>query len=97
MPDLDEVLRQAGVGREKLRTLMYDDEIAQAAGTRLDALLTTPFRLEGKDSDYITTQLLNPVLRDALSGAWRSRLYGYSVLEAVYYKREDGKVAEISG
>jgi phage gp29-like protein len=92
MPDLDEVLRQAGVGREKLRTLMYDDEIAQAAGTRLDALLTTPFRLEGKDSDYITTQLLNPVLRDALSGAWRSRLYGYSVLEAVYYKREDGKV-----
>lgn len=92
MPDLDEVLRQAGVGRDKLRTLLYDDEIAQACETRQDALLTTPFRLEGPKADYITDELLAPVLRDAIGGAFQARLFGYSVLEAVYFQREDGKV-----
>lgn len=92
MPDLDEVLRQAGVGRDKLRTLLYDDEIAQACETRLDALLTTPFRIEGDKADFITDELLKSVLRDALGGAWQARMFGYSVLEAVYYQRDDGKI-----
>lgn len=93
-PDLDEVLKQAGIRRDKLRTLLFDDEIAQACETRLDALLATPMRLEpseGQGADLLY-EILEPVLRDALAGAWQSRLFGYSVLEAVYYARDDGKV-----
>ena len=50
IPDLDEVLKQAGIRRDRLRTLMYDDEIAQACETRLDAMLATPLRVEPSES-----------------------------------------------
>ena len=42
VPDLDEVLRQAGLRRSHLRVLTFDDEIAQACETRQDALLGVP-------------------------------------------------------
>jgi phage gp29-like protein len=94
MPDFDEVLKQAGIKRDKLRVLIYDDEIAQAVETRLDALLATPMRLEpgeGNEAELIT-EILEPVIRDAVTGAFQARLFGYSVLEAVYMYREDGKI-----
>ena len=37
--DIDEVLKQAGVSRQRLSVLMADDEVAQAMETRLDAVL----------------------------------------------------------
>jgi 2-hydroxychromene-2-carboxylate isomerase len=42
--DIDEVLRQAGLTRQRLSVLMVDDEIAQAMETRLDAVLNAPWR-----------------------------------------------------
>jgi len=94
IPDLDEVLKQAGIRRDRLRTLMYDDEIAQACETRLDAMLATPLRVEPSESTQgkLIMDVLAPVLQDAASGAWQARLYGYSVMEAVYYRREDGVI-----
>lgn len=94
MPDLDEVLRQAGVSRSKLRVLMYDDEIAQACETRLDALLSVPMRLEPSEGGNAETimEILNKVKVDAVSGIFSARLFGYSVLEAVYEERDDGKI-----
>lgn len=94
VPDLDEVLRQAGIRRDRLRTLLYDDEIAQACETRLDSLLATPIRFEpseGADAEFLT-EILEPVMGGLLSAAFQARLFGYSVAEAVYVKRPDGKV-----
>lgn len=94
MPDLDEVLRQAGVTRSKLRVLLYDDEIAQACETRLDALLSVPMRLEPSEGKAAETlmDILGKVKVDAIAGIFSARLFGYSVLEAVYMKREDGAI-----
>lgn len=94
VPDLDEVLRQAGIRRTHLRVLTYDDEIAQACETRQDALLAVPIRIEpneGAESELLA-EILAPFLGDAVSAAFQSRLYGYSVIEAVYSRRSDGKI-----
>lgn len=99
VPDPDEVLKKAGVPRHRLSALLFDDEIGQACETRLDALLTVPahvYRAEGetgadKSVDILT--LLAPWLETIQSGAWQSRLYGYSVMECVYdNQREDGLI-----
>lgn len=94
VPDMDEVLRQAGVRRDKLRVLLYDDEIAQACETRLDALLAVPMRIEPSEGPQaqLLNDLITPVLRDAVTAAFQARLFGYSVMEAVYEPRPDGKV-----
>ncbi len=42
--DVDEVLRKAGLSRQRLLVLMTDDEISQAMETRLDAVLNAPWR-----------------------------------------------------
>ena len=62
-PDLDEVLKQAGIRRDKLRVLLYDDEIAQACETRLDALLAVPMRLEPSEdqSGALLRDILKPL------------------------------------
>ena len=94
VPDPDEVLKQAGIRREHLRKLLTDDEIAQACETRLDAVLATPFRLEpseGPSADFLYSTL-NPVLNDLVSACFQARLFGYSVVEAVYGSGPDGKV-----
>jgi phage gp29-like protein len=93
-PDVDEVLRQAGVKRDKLRALLYDDEIAQACETRLDALLSTPLRFEPTETTQSQKleQVMHPIVKELLAGAWQARLFGYSVLEAVYEKKEDGSI-----
>lgn len=93
LQDPDEVLKQAGVRREMLQRLMYDDEIAQAFETRLDALLAVPMRLEPSEGDAAVKieAILKPFLRDALAGVFNARPYGYSVLEAVY-SQEDGYI-----
>lgn len=94
MPDFDEVLRAAGIRRDKLRTLLYDDEIAQACETRLDALLATPIRFEPNEGTgaELISEILEPHLRELIAGAFNARLFGYSVSEAVYEQREDGKI-----
>lgn len=95
LPDLDEVLKQAGIRRERLRVMLYDDEIMQACETRLDALLATPVRFEPSETaqSMLLETVVRPVIRDLVSAAWKARLYGYSVAEAVYHLREDGVVA----
>ena len=92
MPDVDDVLRRAGIRRHNLRVLLGDDEIAQATDTRLDALLATPLRLEiaadrNGGNEAFAEFLLVEITRHAehiIAGAWASLLLGYSVLEAVY-------------
>lgn len=99
VPDPDEVLKKAGVPRHRLAALLYDDEIGQACETRLDALLTVPahvYKAEGEsgpDKAVELMTLLAPHLETIQSGAWQSRLYGYSVMECVYdAQRQDGLI-----
>lgn len=92
MPDLDEVLRKAGIKRHQLERLLDDDEIGQAVETRVDALTAVPFRLnpsEGAQADFIIAQL-NQFIKPVVKSAFNARLYGYSVQEAVYKPTDDG-------
>lgn len=94
LPEIDVVLKQAGIKREKLSILLGDDEIHQACETRLDAVLATPWRVEPSEDDEGKRlhELLKPFISDCVSGAFKARLYGYSVMEAVYKQEPDGKV-----
>lgn len=85
-PDVDEILRKAGLGRAGLRQLEYDDEVACAIETRLTALLGTPWRLEpgeGPAHDLCHDQLALH-FDDLVTGIFNARLYGYSVVELVW-------------
>ncbi len=91
-PELDETLIRAGVTRHKLRVLLEDDEIFQATQTRLQALLSSRVRFEPDNSPAaIQVQaLLEPHLIEAITGAFKAVLFGYSVMEAVYAPVDDG-------
>lgn len=92
--DVDEVLRQAGLSRQRLSVLMTDDEISQAMETRLDAVVNAPWRLIEDHGEQ--TQLLIEQIKywhnEIVSGAWEACPYGYSVMEAVYAQLDDGKI-----
>lgn len=94
MPDVDEVLRKAGITRHRLKVMMYDDEVYQAIEKRQDKLESAPWRLE--PAEGIETEILYAHLREWWSeiilGAQNARWYGYSVLEAIYSKLENPKV-----
>lgn len=94
VPDLDEVLRKAGIKRHQLSALLYDDEIDQAVETRIDALLAVPFRLnpsEGPAADFLIAQL-NDFIKQVTKNAIKARFYGYSVQEATYQVNDDGYI-----
>lgn len=93
-PDIDEVLRKAGIARHKLRVLLDDDEIAQAVETRIDALLATPLRIE--PSNTAEAENLNAILKEwffeIAAGAMNGLFFGYSVQEAVYELKPEGYI-----
>ncbi|MFW1970600.1 phage portal protein family protein [Acinetobacter bereziniae] len=92
MPDVDEVLRKAGVTRHRLSVLMYDDEIYQCVEKRQDKLESSPFRLDPESGikDSIQTKILTQQITkwwsELVLGTQNARWYGYSVIEAVYNK-----------
>ena len=97
--DVDEVLRQAGLSRQRLSVLMTDDEISQAMETRLDAVLNAPWRFvedHGEQTIFLK-ELFTKWHFEIVSGAWEACPYGYSVLEANYKIDENNRftLAEI--
>lgn len=91
-PDIDEVLRKAGIARHRLKILLDDDEVAQAVETRIDALLATPFRIEPSDTPEaeLLRQELNEWFCEIAGGALNALLFGYSVQEVVYEQKQSG-------
>lgn len=89
-PDIDETLRKAGIQRHRLSILLDDDEIGQAAETRLDALLGAPYRLEPNDTKEaeLLTQELNEWFVELASSAHNALFFGYSVQEAIYMRKD---------
>ncbi len=95
----DEILRKAGKDRTELRRVVADDEVATAVDTRLAALVGTPIRLdqsEGPVSEFVWPELERHG-ETVIEGAFSALLYGYSVIERVWVRRDDGRlvVAEI--
>lgn len=89
-PDIDETLRKAGIQRHRLSVLLDDDEIGQAAETRLDALLGAPYRLEPNDTPEaeLLTQELNEWFVELATCAHNALFFGYSVQEAIYERKD---------
>jgi phage gp29-like protein len=94
LPEIDSVLARAGIHRHQLRELEFDDEIAAALDTRRDAVLSTPWRLEGEDGERTVwvMEQLEPCIESILRGAWAAVPYGYSVMEAIYANVEGGRI-----
>lgn len=97
--DIDEVLKQADVSRQRLSVLMADDEIGQAMETRLDAVLNAPWRFV-EDHGEQTIFLKDLFTRwhfEIVTGAWDACPFGYSVMEANYFIDENNRfsIAEI--
>ncbi|AXQ22589.1 DUF935 family protein [Acinetobacter wuhouensis] len=84
--DIDEVLRAAGLSRQKLSVLLADDEISQAMETRLDSVLNAPWRFaeDHGEQTLFLKELLTKWHFEIVSGAWEALPYGYSVMEAVF-------------
>lgn len=96
MPDPDEALKRAGIQRHQLRAVEMDDEVTAALDTRREAVIGTPWRLEGGTARW-RTELeaeLRPHVETLLRGAFSAVPYGYSVIEVVY--RNDGGRAGIA-
>lgn len=86
MSDPDAVLKKLGIRRTDLRALEGDDEITAAMDTRIESVLSTPWRLEpgiGQGSDFVWAQL-ETHLPELIRGALSANKYGYSVLELIY-------------
>lgn len=94
IPETDDLLNQAGITRASLKKLETDDEIFQGLRTRREAVVATPWRFEGGDdtTNALLEEELKPLMEQIVAGAWKAVPYGYSVLEAVYRRREDGKI-----
>ena len=84
--DIDEVLKSAGLSRQKLSVLLVDDEISQAMETRLDSVLNAPWRFieDHGEQTLFLKELMTKWHFEIVSGAWEALPYGYSVMEAVF-------------
>jgi phage gp29-like protein len=96
LPDPDEALRRAGIQRHQLRAVEMDDEVTAALDTRREALIGTPWHLEGGTQRHRAAleAELAPHMEALLRGAFAAVPYGYSVMEVVY--RNDGGRAGIA-
>jgi phage gp29-like protein len=96
LPDPDEALRRAGIQRHQLRCVEMDDEITAAIDTRREALVGTPWHLEGGAQRWRSEiqDELAPHMESLLRAAFSAVLYGYSVAEVVY--RNDGAHAGVA-
>lgn len=93
----DEVLRKAGKDRAELRKVAADDEVATAIETRCAAVVATPWSLTpatGPVAEFLWEQL-EAHAATIIEGAFSALLYGYSVLERVYDRREDGRLVVV--
>ncbi len=90
--ETDAILQKLGQGRRDLTAIEFDDEVSAALETRRDALISTPWRLEGNEAivEFVTDQIKQH-MTDLLCATFNARLYGYSVIETVY-RRDNGRI-----
>ena len=95
-PDIDAVLRQAGISRWQLRVLEADPQISQCVSTRRDALIGTPHHFEPAPGRSAVEDLfyeeMDANLPKILGNFFNAVLYGYCVLQTNWYQRRDGQI-----
>lgn len=94
LPDPDLTLQKLGFRRADLRKLETDDEVYQCLEKRREAVHATPWRLEpgtGRFNRWLADELSRHQ-EPLIAGAFMAVPYGYSVLEAVYEPRPDGRI-----
>jgi hypothetical protein len=92
VPDPDELLKKAGIKRHQLQTLELDDEVAQCIDTRVEAVISTPWRVEPQNqrvSKWLRA-MIEPHVEDLLRASMDARFYGYSVVEVIYKRTDKG-------
>lgn len=95
LPDVDETLAAAGLTRTALRKVQSDDEITAALETRREAVVAAPWRLEPWADNQVAEWLwaeVEPHLPQLIRDVWHAVPYGYSVVEAVYARKADGRI-----
>jgi len=86
--DADETLKQVGMQRHQLSTLLYDDEIDEKVERRIESLTQASYTLspsEGDEALFVYDQL-NKHLESLVIASMNAKLYGYSVCEIVWDK-----------
>lgn len=86
LPDYDETMARIGIRRHELAGLTRDEEVTQCIDTRMDAVLSTPWRLEPNQpraSQRLASQIA-PHIETIVRAAMDATLYGYSVVEVTY-------------
>lgn len=83
--DPDELLRSAGIQRHHLRKLELDDEVEQCVETRIEAIVSTPWRIEPNQTRVgkLITSLIEDHVDVLKRGVMDARFYGYSVQEII--------------
>jgi phage gp29-like protein len=86
--DVEQLVQDNPARRTDLRCIEdYDDEVQQCIETRIAKLLAVDWRLDGAESTFAykkTLELLTKKYYELATGAFRSMLYGYSVIELIY-------------
>lgn len=91
LPDPDKIVQKLG-GRKYLKTLLEDDEISSAVEVRKAAALSTPWKIDGGDTNvngFITDEItknVNQIMKDSFMAI----LLGYNVLEQVWAQSDSG-------
>jgi len=95
IPDPDAVLKQLGMQRHDLKRLEFDDEIAGSLDTRREAAITTNWKLESEsesdEKEFVEAEVKR-VFDTMMRGFWNAVPYGYSVSEAIYANRDEGRI-----
>lgn len=79
----DVTLRAAGLTRRDLLCVYADDEVKQCCNLRAEALLSTPWRITGKNADYVVMQI-KPWIDGLLRGSLEAEYFGNCVFENVF-------------
>lgn len=79
--------------RAKLREMYYDDEIASAVDTRMEAAISTQWTIEGGTPEVNKFIYENVKYngQDILNFSWWAVAYGYSVFQIVY-EQDQGRI-----
>ena len=91
--DPDDFLIDIG-GRERLRDLIYDDEVATALDTRFSAVKTILWNIKTEDTRVynFVFENISKVYDKLAYSAWEAVPFGYSVSQVIYQEPENGLI-----
>lgn len=87
--DPDVVLQKAGLQRQDLLKLLYDDEIYSCTERRTASVLGNAWTIEGEQPEWLYREIA-ALHQDIVRACMNAKWLGKSVAELIYQQREDG-------